>query len=76
MSVLRPGDLRGHQGVEPEQRMGRKESSAPALTKEWIDAYDRMSASQAKFICETDSNFNALADELYQKRNPKGEGRP
>jgi hypothetical protein len=75
MSVLRPGDLRGRQGTEPEQRMGRKESSTPTLTKEWIDAYDRLSYREAVRACE-DRAFNALADQLYAKKNPKGEGRP
>jgi hypothetical protein len=73
--ILRPGDLRGSQ-EEPTRRVRVVEDKTPMLTPEWISAYDHMSASQAKSLCETDSNFNALADELYQKRNPKGEGRP
>jgi hypothetical protein len=72
MSVLRPGDLRHYSNQEPEQRMAREETKAPTLTPEWVAAYDRLSAAQARQLCETDSNFNALADELYAKRNPGG----
>jgi hypothetical protein len=73
MSVLRPGDLRGHNFDEqPERRAGIQESKMPILTSAWIAAYDRMSAAETKYRCETDPIFNAMADELYARRNPAG----
>jgi hypothetical protein len=74
--ILRPGDLRSHAvDVEPERRVPVQEQSVPRLTPEWISDFDRMSAAQAKHLYETDPVFNALADELFARRNPKG-GQP
>jgi hypothetical protein len=76
MHILRPGDLRSHAvDIEPERRVSVQEQSAPRLTPEWISDFDRMSASQAKRLYETDSVFHALADELFARRSPKG-GQP
>jgi hypothetical protein len=76
MHILRPGDLRSHAvDVEPERRVAAQEQAAPRLTPEWISDFDRMPASRAKHLYETDSVFHALADELFARRSPKG-GRP
>ena len=72
MSVRRPGDLRSHNVSEqPEQRMASSRGPTQ-LTQPWIDAYDRMSAAEAKFKCETDPIFSELANQLYALRNPGG----
>jgi hypothetical protein len=77
MTVLRPGDLRGRNlDQQPKRRLGAPENKAPNLNPLWIAAYDKLSAAEARYKCETDPVFNALADELYAKRNPRGEGRP
>jgi len=73
--ILRPGSLRDF-NQQPERRGGATEYAKPTLTSQWVAAYDRMSAAQARAACEADPAFNALADELYEKRNPRGEGRP
>ena len=70
--ILRPGDLRDFD-VQPEYRGPLPDVSIPRLTPEWITAYDRMSAAEAKERCQNDQQFNALADELFERRNYKGE---
>jgi hypothetical protein len=73
MNLLRPGDLRHFNlDQEPERRGPAPETRTAQLTPEWIAAYDRMSAAQARHLCETDPQFNALADELYARRHPDG----
>jgi hypothetical protein len=69
--ILRPGDLRDFD-VQPEYRRPLPDVSIPRLTSEWITAYDRMSAQEAKERCQNDQQFNALADELFERRNPRG----
>jgi hypothetical protein len=73
MTVLRPGDLRGRNlDQQPERRLGAPENKAPNLNPLWIAAYDKLSAAEARCKCETDPVFNALAEELYARRNPQG----
>jgi len=69
--ILRPGDLRDFD-VQPEYRRPLPDVSIPRLTPEWITACDRMSAAEAKERCQNDQQFNALADELFERRNPRG----
>jgi hypothetical protein len=69
--ILRPGDLRDFD-VQPERRMPTADTSVRRPTTDWIAGYDRMPASEAKQRCLNDSNFNALVDELYARRNPQG----
>jgi hypothetical protein len=69
--ILRPGDLRGFD-VQPEYRTPMPDVPIPRLTSEWIAAYDRMSAAEAKERCHNDQQFNMLADELFERRNSRG----
>jgi hypothetical protein len=73
--VLRPGDLqRFNINEEPERRnYVAPEARVPQLTQEWIQAYDVLPFSETKRLYETDPKFRALADELYDKRHPKGD---
>jgi hypothetical protein len=74
MNVLRPGDLRNFNlSEEPERRGVAPETRSPQLTKEWIDAYDRMSFSETKRLYQTDPQFHALVDQLHDARNKKGD---
>jgi hypothetical protein len=72
MSVLRPGDLRGS-GNEPIQRLGVNENPALTLTPAWIAAFDLMPFAEMQQRYRTDPQFHALADQLFDKRNPKEE---
>ena len=74
MRILRPCDLRNFNTTEePERRGGTPETRTPQLTQEWIAAYDRMSFEQTKNLYQTDPQFHALVDQLWDQRNKKGE---
>jgi hypothetical protein len=61
---LRPADLRGRM---PEPRV-EAAPAPPALDPDFIAAYDRMSASDARKACESSEVFSKLATELNQRR--------
>jgi hypothetical protein len=73
--ILRPGSMPDY--IEaPEHRILEAAPAKPTLTPEFIAAFDRMSAFQAKQTYDesqkTDGIFAALVDELTDRRSGNG----